>query len=441
MPRCCWVVLALLFCDWCGACVTDTREEHGRRVAEPGLNKLSSLEDSFVQQMSREKAKENLRFLTKYPHMAGTEQDKVLAEWMVERFKEHGADEAWVEPVKALLSSPKETPRLALLANDSTTVVFQAKLSEDLDDDTSDTPYRNRTFNGYSPSGSVTGEYVYVNYGRKEDFDYVTRTLGISLHNRLVIVRYGKSFRGLKAMLAQQNGAIGVIIYSDPYDDGYRMGDTYPHGPWRSASSVQRGSVQFNSLCAGDPLRAASDMDSFERCGYESNQLYPSIPVLPISWEDALPLLRAIGNGPTPKQDFVGSLPIPYLVGPSLLKLSLTTKNEFYIRPVWNAFALFKGPDFGTDKDRSIILGNHRDAWVFGAADPNSGTSCLLEVSKGLGFLKTNVGWRPGRTILLASWSAEEYGLVGSTAFAETHPEIVNTAIAYLNVVSACLSV
>jgi N-acetylated-alpha-linked acidic dipeptidase len=398
---------------------------------------LSLLESIYVKQPSRESAKENLRFLTSKPHQAGTKQDEILGKWMVKQFKSLGADDAWVDPVDAFVSYPKERPRLAILAENSTNederIHYEAKLSEDIlsNDETSDNWFRNHTFNGYSPSGKVVARIVYANFGTPEDFD-VLEKFNIQIKGRIVLVRYGKCFRGLKAMNAQKRGAIGVIIYSDPHEDGFEVGKTYPNGPWRSKSSVQRGSVQFNSLCAGDPARAASN-DTMKKCGYHPHELYPSIPVLPIAWEDALPLLKDL-SGPYGPSEFVGSLQIAYRLGPSRKHVLLQTKNRFTTKKIWNAFAVFRGPHFGTKRDRPVILGNHRDAWVFGAVDPNSGTSCMLEVVKGFGMLK-KIGWRPKRTILFASWSGEELGLLGSTAFGEQHEHgFLKRAVAYLNV-------
>ena len=336
------------------------RRRHRRRRG------LSPLEAVFAKQPSRNTARAHLRFLTSTPHMAGTFQDEVLARWMQQKLKDLGADESWVDPVDAFLSYPQQNPRLALLSkSDESKFEFEAKLSEDIlkSDRTSDTYYRNHTFNGYSPSGSVKGKLVYANFGTPEDFK-VLEKFNISIKGAIVLTRYGKCFRGLKAMNAQQRGAIGIVIYSDPHEDGYSVGSTYPHGPWRPASSVQRGSVQFNSLCAGDPRRTASN-NSFEKCGYEPEDLYPKIPVLPISYEDALPLLRDL-QGPFAPPEFVGALQVAYKLGPSDHKVWMMTKNRYGTNQIWNAFGIFKGHHYGAKRDRPLVIGNHRDAWVFG---------------------------------------------------------------------------
>jgi N-acetylated-alpha-linked acidic dipeptidase len=340
--------------------------EH-RRHRRPRRRGLSALEAAFAAQPSRHTARQNLRFLTSEPHMAGTKQDEILAHWMQRKLKAAGADESWVDPVDAFLSYPKHRPKLAMFCkHNESKVVWEASLTEDVlpSDDTSDTFFRNHTFNGYSPSGRVKGKLVYANFGTPEDFA-VLRRFNVSVRNKIVLVRYGKCFRGLKAMNAQKRGAIGVIIFSDPHEDGYTVGATYPHGPWRPSSSVQRGSVQFNSLCAGDPRRVATKNDTLAKCGYEPRELYPRIPVLPISYKDALPLLKIL-TGPYSPPEFVGTLQVAYKLGPSEHSILLETRNRYSIEKIWNAFGVFKGVHYGTHHDRPLIIGNHRDAWVFG---------------------------------------------------------------------------
>ena len=315
--------------------------------------------------------------------------------------------------------------------------IFSASLSEgELPNDaTSGSRWRNMTFNAYSPSGQVEGDLVYANYGSPDDFDALAR-MGVSVENKIVIMRYGSTFRGLKVMNAERRGAIGVVIYSDPMEDGYAVGKTYPDGPWRPADSVQRGSVQFNSLCAGDPARLYSNQSTLELCGFEMQDVIPKIPVLPMSWADALPLLQHLSNpsGVTPPADFQGGLPLVYQTGPGPARVSLDVNNDIHPGVIHNIYATIPGVDYGTPDDRMVVLGNHRDAWVFGAVDPNSGTAALLEVSRAFGTLLRE-GWRPRRTIVLCSWDGEEYGLLGSTAWGETHASFLSDkAVAYLNV-------
>jgi len=246
-------------------------------------------------------------------------------------------------------------------------------------------------------------------------------------------------------MNAQHLGAAAALIYSDPHEDGYAQGEVYPAGPWRPKSGVQRGSIQFISVCAGDPERAymPHGLNASQVCGKTREELIPSIPVLPLSWGDALAYLEAL-DGPEAPPSFRGALNITYRMGPSKdgLKAQLSVHNRFQRSPVWNVIATIPGTLQGSE-DQPVILGNHRDAWVFGAADPNSGTAQLIEVAIGLGKL-LKAGWRPLRSIILTSWSGEEYGLLGSTAWGEVHGDGVDgqrSAAARLANVSAYINV
>ncbi|GMI13953.1 hypothetical protein TrLO_g7627 [Triparma laevis f. longispina] len=363
-----------------------------------------------------------------------------MADYVSSSFKDAGIPSVEIFNLDVLLNYPSSPPTLTV-KNPSGQITYTAPLTEDiLDfDATSDTPWRNHTFHGYAPSGSVSAKAVYVNYGRPSDFDLL-ESAGINVEGKIVIVRYGQCFRGLKVMNAQDRGALGVLIYSDPMDDGFEFGETYPDGPWRSETSVQRGSVQFNSICAGDPMRAdkryaemGEDLTSL--CGVEDyTSLIPSIPSIPISYGDAQPILAQLGG--TAAEDFgddwVGALPITYTTGPSTSIVSMTTDNEFKVTSIPNVIGKVPG-SLPSSEDHPVLLGNHRDAWVFGAADPNSGTASLIEVAKGLGHLVKS-GWQPQHTIYLLSWSGEEYGLLGSTGWAELNFEEISNASAYINV-------
>ena len=375
------------------------------------------------------------------PHVAGTPGDAIMAEFVQQKLLSAGIPNVTQFHLNVLLNYPQSPPHVSLVSSDNHTILVQAKLSEDVleMDSTSDVQWRNHTFHGYSPSGTVSGApCVYANYGRPQDFDKL-KTAGVSVKGCVVIVRYGKCFRGLKVMNAQERGALAVIIYSDPANDGFTQGDVYPNGPWRPSFGIQRGSVQFNSKCAGDPLRVDSrygEKTVQDICGVSSyTDLIPSIPSVPMSYGDALPFLKLLG-GKSAKEvggdDFCGGLDIEYTVGPSKDAIHLKVDNRKEIGSIPNVVAVIPGT-LPPDQDMPIILGNHRDAWVYGAADPNSGTASLIEVANGLGaLLKT--GWKPKRTIMLLSWSGEEYGLLGSTGFAELNQDMIHRAAAYLNV-------
>ncbi len=403
-------------------------------------------EAAFVETLDPTSARASLQYITSVPHVAGTEGDLTMAKFVQQQWQSYGIQDAHIEAVPALLSWPLETerPSLALVGTDDGAVRFQASLAEPVlpEDPTSDTWYRNHTYLGYGPSGSVgPAPLVYANFGRPEDFDALAG-MGVDVSGKIVLVRYGGCFRGLKVMNAESRGAIGVLIYSDPEQDGFKLGATYPQGPWRPAFGVQRGSVQYLSLCAGDPGRAAlaPALTTEDVCGYATEDLKPRIPVLPLSYGDAAPLLESLAasGSPVAPPAFQGGLNFTYYVGPSVdAMVQYTVHNQEFVGDIWNVIGLVKGRHYGTARDRMVVLGNHRDAWVDGAVDPNSGTATQLEVAKGLcALLKT--GWKPRRTIVLASWSGEELGLIGSTAWGEANAaELKAKAVSYINVDSA----
>lgn len=306
---------------------------------------------------------------------------------------------------------------------------FVATLKEEPvpQDPTSDRSDIVPTFVGYSPSGNVTSETVYANYGSVEDFAELERN-NVSVKGRVVVVRYGGIFRGTKVLLAQQRGAVGVLIYSDPADDGFKKGPVYPEGPWRPESGVQRGSVQFLSICPGDPSPARMAQCINDNTPVRNTT--PSIPVMPLSWGDAQPILASMTGAPVPPGWIGGLNESVYHFGPGP-KLMLATEIFVNVTPIWNVCARFNGSELPNEH---VILGNHRDAWVFGSADPSSGSAALLEMAKGFHALR-QAGWKNRRTIIMCSWDAEEYGLVGSTWYGETFAkDLDKKAVAYLNV-------
>src|SRR6266566_6515663 len=289
-------------------------------------------------------------------------------------------------------------------------------------------------FNGYSASADLTAPLVYVNYGLPPDYEALKKP-GVDVKGTIAIARYGNSFRGVKAKVAEDNGAIGLIIYSDPADDGYTQGEVYPKGPWRPDSSAQRGSVQFLFIYPGDPLTPGTPaIPGTPRLKKEQALNLPHIPVQPISYGDAQRLLKPL-RGPARPKGFQGGLPFTYHVGGTNdVRVHLKTDIEFATKTIWDVITRIDG---SVEKDRWVVLGNHRDEWVFGAVDPNSGTAAMLELGRGLGQLvKSN--WKPRRAIILCSWDAEEHGLIGSTEWAEDNAaELKAKAVAYLNMDAA----
>ena len=368
----------------------------------------------------------NIRLLSAVPHEAGTERSRHVAETILARFKSFGLD-AHIEPFEALM--PRPVSRLLELVGPEhyTATLREPALAED---STSGQPDQLPTFNAYSADGDVTGDLVYVNYGVPDDYK-VLDSLGISVPGKIVIARYGGSWRGIKVKVAAEHGAVGCIIYSDPRDDGYFEKDVYPKGPMRPGFGVQRGSVMDMPLYPGDPLSPgwASVPGDPHRLPIAQAATIEKIPVLPISYDDALPLLRNL-TGPVAPEPWRGALPITYHLGAGPARVHLAVSFEWKTRPLYDVIATIPG---STDPDQWVIYGNHHDAWVNGAEDPISGQVALEETARSLGaLLKT--GWKPARTVVFAAWDGEEWGLLGSTEWAERHaPELEQKAVVYYN--------
>jgi len=280
----------------------------------------------------------------------------------------------------------------------------------------------------------VTAPLVYVNYGLPPDYEAL-RKAGVDVKGKIVIARYGNSFRGVKAKVAEDHGAVGLLIYSDPADDGYGQGDVYPQGPWRPKSSAQRGSVQYLFMYPGDPLTPGSPaIPGTPRLKMEEAKNLTHIPVQPLSYSDARILLEPL-KGPVRPKGFQGGLPFAYHVGGTAdVRVHLKTDMDFQVRTIWDVIARVEGV---VENDRWVIMGNHRDAWVFGAVDPNSGTTAMLEAGRAFGELLKQ-GWKPRRTILLCSWDGEEQGLIGSTEWVEENAAALKEkAVVYLNMDAA----
>jgi len=365
--------------------------------------------------------------LSAHPHNVGSPYDKDNAEWILAKFKEFGLD-AHIESFNVLFPTPKE--RLVELVDGGPH--FVAKLQEPAvpgDPTSNQQSEQLPTYNAYSADGDVTGPLVYVNYGIPDDYEVLERN-GVSVKGAIVIARYGHAWRGIKPMVAAEHGAIGCIIYSDPRDDGYSPGVTYPEGAWRPKEGVQRGSVQDSTEFMGDPLTpgigATADA---KRLPIKNAPTLTKIPVLPISYADAEPLLAAIA-GPVVPPAWRGGLPITYRLGPGPGKVHLKMSSNWDIKPLYDVIAKIPGAQF---PDEWVLRGNHHDAWVNGAEDPVSGQVALLEEARSLGAL-VKAGWKPKRTIIYCAWDGEEPGLLGSVEWAETHAdELRKHAVAYIN--------
>jgi N-acetylated-alpha-linked acidic dipeptidase len=360
------------------------------------------------------------------PHHVGSPYDKDNAEWMLARFKEWGWD-AKIERFDVLFPTPK-TRQLEMVAPSR----FVAKLEEPtlaVDPTSGQKAEQLPTYNAYSADGDVTAPLVYVNYGRPVDYEQLER-LGVSVKGAIVIARYGASWRGIKPKVAAEHGAVGCLIYSDPRDDGYFGGEVFPEGPMRPRDGVQRGSVMDMPVYPGDPLTpGVGATPEAKRLAVADARTITRIPVLPISYGDAQPLLAAL-NGPPAPEDWRGALPITYRIGPGSATVHLKLAFNWDITPIYDVIARLSG---STYPDEWIIRGNHHDAWVNGAGDPVSGISAELEEARALGELRKQ-GWQPKRTIIYAAWDGEEPALLGSTEWVETHAaELEAHAVVYIN--------
>jgi N-acetylated-alpha-linked acidic dipeptidase len=392
------------------------------------FSKQAKAEAKFLSVPDAKLAGEELKTLTAEPHLASTPEDHKTAEYVAQKFRAAGLDTEIV-PYRVLMNQPKVVRVEAF--NPAGQLLMSGPTREHVQGDAyQDDPRVVMPFNGSSGSGDVTGEVVYANYGRLEDFEYLAAQ-HIDLRGKIVIVRYGSNFRGVKVYIAEQRGAAGVLIYSDPQDDGYYKGDAYPMGPWRPDTGVQRGSVQYLFKYPGDPetpgVASTPDLPDSARISPEGNQ--PHIISIPISYHDASPILQAL-KGPGVPQGWQGALPFRYHTGAGGVRVHLVSDQDYQRRTIWDVIGKVKGSEL---PDEWVVAGNHRDAWVYGAVDPNSGTAAMLEAVHGIGALLHD-GWRPKRTMIFCSWDAEEEGLIGSTEWVEQHAKALENAVIYINV-------
>ncbi|MEQ9592749.1 MAG: transferrin receptor-like dimerization domain-containing protein [Cyclobacteriaceae bacterium] len=385
-----------------------------------------ALEQKFDGYLKASNLDQWMKYLTGKPHHLGSAMGKEYAEWMRDQFKSWGY-EAELETYKVLFPTPKVRV-LEMVAPTK----YKARLAEPpLKEDATSGQVREQlpTYHGFSADGDVTAELVFVGYGVPSDYDELDK-LGVDVKGKIVIAKYGGSWRGIKPKVAQEKGAIGCIIYSDPEDDGYFQGDVYPKGPYRPSLGAQRGSVLDLPVRPGDPLTpnigATEEAKRIERA--QADNLI-GIPVLPIGYEDAQPLLRALG-GPVAPEYMRGTLPLTYHVGPGPVKVHLNLQFDWKLVDCHNVIAKMKGTEL---PDEWVIRGNHHDAWVNGANDPISGMVALMEEARAVGELVKS-GWKPKRTIIYCAWDGEEPGLIGSTEWAEHHAEeLQQKVVAYIN--------
>jgi N-acetylated-alpha-linked acidic dipeptidase len=382
-------------------------------------------EQAFDASLSAPRIGETIKELTAFPHNIGSPGSKAVAEKILQKYKSYGLD-AHLETYTVLYPTPKTRVLELTGPTKYSALLKEPALTEDA---TSGQANQLPTYNAWSADGDVSAPLVFVNYGLPDDYETLAK-LGIDVKGKIVIAKYGRSWRGIKPKVAYEHGAIGCIIYSDPKDDGYTAGDVYPKGAYKNEYGVQRGSVMDMVIYPGDPLTpgigATKDAKRLDR---KDAATILKIPVLPISYHDAQPLLAAL-DGTVAPRDWQGGLPITYHVGPGKTMVHLKLEFNWDMVPAYDVIAKIKGSKW---PDEWVMRGNHHDAWVNGAGDPISGQSAMLDEAKALGdLLKT--GWKPKRTIIYCSWDGEEPGLLGSTEFAEGHDkELQEKAVVYIN--------
>ncbi|XP_016062294.1 PREDICTED: N-acetylated-alpha-linked acidic dipeptidase 2 [Miniopterus natalensis] len=392
---------------------------------------------NLVSEMKAENIKSFLRSFTKLPHLAGTEQNLLLAKEIQTQWKKFGLDSAKLVHYDVLLSYPNETNAnyISIIDEQGMEIFKTAHL------ESPPGGYENVTnivppYNAFSAQGAPEGDLVYVNYARTEDFFKLEREMGINCTGKIVIARYGKIFRGNKALNAMAAGAAGIILYSDPADYSAPEARPYPHGWNLPGTAAQRGNV-LNLNGAGDPLTPGYPAKEYTfRLDVEEGVGMPKIPVHPIGYNDAEVLLRHMGGTAPPDDSWKGSLNVDYNIGPGFMgkdssrKVKMHVHNTNKITRIYNVIGTIRG---SVEPDRYVILGGHRDSWVFGGIDPTTGTAVLQEIVQSFGKLMSR-GWRPRRTIVFASWDAEEFGLLGSTEWAEENAKALQErSIAYIN--------
>lgn len=382
-------------------------------------------EKAFDASLNAVRIGETIKELSAFPHNLGSAGSKAVAEKILQKYKSYGLD-AHIETFTVLYPTPKTRVLELTGPTHYSALLKEPVLAEDA---TSGQADQLPTYNAWSADGDVSGQLVFVNYGLPDDYETLAK-MGIDVKGKIVIAKYGRSWRGIKPKVAYEHGAIGCIIYSDPADDGYTAGDVYPKGAYKNEYGVQRGSVMDMVIYPGDPLTpgvgATKDAKRLDR---KDAPTILKIPVLPISYHDAQPLLAAL-DGTVAPRNWQGTLPITYHIGPGKAMVHLKLEFNWDMVPAYDVIAKIKGTVW---PDEWVMRGNHHDAWVNGASDPISGQSAMLDEAKALGDL-LKAGWKPKRTIIYCSWDGEEPGLVGSTEFAEEHAaELQQKAVVYIN--------
>ncbi|MFQ5816636.1 MAG: M28 family metallopeptidase [Terriglobia bacterium] len=400
--------------------------------SSPSAKTQREIEEKLKAIPSADEVKKHHRFLTAEPHPAGSERNNELARHIAKVWKQQGWEDVTIHRYDVLMSYPREVSVEMV-----SPVRYRARLREDPYDVDPDTENPNVSvgYTGFSASGEVTASVVYAHSGNPEDYE-VLRKHGIEVRGKIVLVRYSVpySYRGFKALTAEQEGAAAILVYSDPAEDGYVRGKVFPEGPWGPESHIQRGAITYDFMVPGDPLTPGwASVAGAKRIPREQAVSLPNIIAVPLSWRDAQPLLEHM-DGPEAPEEWQGGLPIKYRLGGTAVRVHLKVDMDTRVEPNYVVEARIGGSEF---PDEWIVMGNHRDAWEFGGVDPSSGTASMMELARAFGELKQQ-GLRPKRTLVLCSWDGEEVALTGSTEWGEQFAEeLKRKAVVYINVDSA----
>ncbi|MBI4466473.1 MAG: M28 family metallopeptidase [Acidobacteria bacterium] len=391
-----------------------------------------AFEAKLQERVEAARCREHLRFLTRQPHTAGTPGNFRVSQYILEHFREYGLEAEFAE-YDVLLAYPEEV-RAEIVAPERVGLA-QAEPAHPLDPltDVSHDPVAHLPWNAYSPDADLDAPLLYANYGRPEDFRRL-QEMGLTLEGKIVLLRYFEGYRGGKSYEAEKHGVAGILVYSDPMEDGYFQGEVWPEGPWGPPGHVQRGANVYDFLVPGDPLTPGwASTPGARRIAPEESSILPKIPMVPLSAVDAGEILRRLG-GPAVPTGWQGALPFTYHVGDGRLRVHLVNRQRRVRTTIRNVIGKIRGTEF---PDQMVLLSNHHDAWVYGAVDPGSGTATMLELAQVLGQLARE-GYRPRRTVVFANWDAEEYTLTGSTEWGEQFAEPLRAgAVACLNVDAA----
>jgi N-acetylated-alpha-linked acidic dipeptidase len=429
--RLCVHALLCALCLLCGlpAVRSQTRGIYG--FASSSMPAQRSLESRFQASVDADRIRDFHKEYAARPHVAGSPRDRELAEWTRDRWREYGLEDVEITEHEVLLPYPEEVTVEMTVPRP-----WRASMREDpIPGDEYTHAEVGIPYHAYSASGDVTAPVVYAGSGNPEDYDWLL-SKGIDVRGKIALVRYSVpySYRGFKALTAQQRGAAGILIYSDPADDGFKKGKVYPEGPWGPESHIQRGGIVFDFMVPGDPLTPGwASVPGAKRIAPRESAALPAIMSAPLSWKDAQEILRALGGLEAPAR-WQGGLPFTYRVGGAAAVVRMRLRMDDRVRPIWTVTGKIRGTE---EPESLVIAGNHRDAWIYGGVDPSSGSAALMELARTLGALARE-GARPKRTILFASWDAEEFTLTSSTEWGEQHEqELGRHAVAYLNVDSA----